>query len=75
MRRYLLNGESRLDEEPVSVHFGAVGAPPPDWRKVVDFDPDDEEIDTPKDIIELLGFDPVDEGGEELEGVNDVETP
>lgn len=37
---------------------------PVDWRKYLeDFepDPDDEEIPTPLDVIEVLGFDPADE--------------
>jgi len=32
-----------------------------DWRQFEDEDPDDEELeDTPKDVIDILGFDPKD---------------
>jgi hypothetical protein len=42
-------------------HFGAVDAPLPDWRKIDDPDPDDELIETPPDVIAMLGFDPAKE--------------
>ena len=35
-----------------------------DWRKEkeTDFDPDDEELKkTPRDVVKILGFDPLDE--------------
>jgi hypothetical protein len=44
------------------VYFGAVG-PLPDWRKVnvPDMDVDDDEVltETPKSVVDLLGFDPL----------------
>ena len=45
------------------VHFGAAGAPLPDWRqaRLDDLDPDDEETATPEDVIAVLGFDPKEE--------------
>lgn len=33
----------------------------PDWESDEDFDPDDEEIETPEDVLMMLGFDPKDE--------------
>lgn len=42
-------------------HFGSVDAPLPDWRKIDDPDPDDELIETPPDVIAMLGFDPAKE--------------
>jgi hypothetical protein len=46
------------------VHFGYVGAPLPDWRKELkqETDPDDELIETPLDVVDVLGFDPAEEG-------------
>ena len=43
--------------------FGKAGAKPVDWRKVDDddIDPDDEEIETPPDVVAMLGFDPAEE--------------
>jgi hypothetical protein len=45
------------------VHFGEIDKPLPDWRddeSVVDeVDPDDEEIETPEDVVSILGFDPL----------------
>ena len=32
-----------------------------DWKKEIDTDPDDEQIETPQDVIDVLGFDPVEE--------------
>lgn len=46
------------------VHFGQINSPPGDWREEApddDRDPDDEEMaETPADVIEVLGFDPLD---------------
>jgi uncharacterized protein YejL (UPF0352 family) len=43
------------------VHFGAIDAPPVDWARMDDADPDDEELKrTPASIIAILGFDPLD---------------
>jgi hypothetical protein len=33
--------------------------PLPDWRDADDHDPDDELIDTPEDVVAMLGFDPM----------------
>ncbi len=44
-------------------YFGPVGKPPIDWRKeeVNDAPDDDEPMSvTPLDVINLLGFDPLD---------------
>lgn len=48
------------DESWISgIHFGAVDAPLPDYRKADDPDPDDEELaETPPDVTAMLGFDP-----------------
>lgn len=47
-----------------SARFGSATAPLPDWRAAEDIDdPDDEEIETPPDVIDMLGFDPA--AGEE----------
>jgi len=47
-----------------NVHWGDAEAPLPDWRDGAspeDPDPDDELLDeTPADVIEMLGFDPLD---------------
>ena len=42
------------------VHFGEIDAEDEDWREgLVDEDPDDEELDvSPKDVVDILGFDP-----------------
>jgi hypothetical protein len=40
---------------------------PVNWRKADDPDPDDEEIETPKDVVMMLGFDPAKEGGSSSE--------
>ena len=44
-----------------NVRFG--DKPPVDWRDedFDDIDPDDEQIETPEDVIELLGFDPAED--------------
>ena len=47
------------------VHFGGAEKPLPDWRDeefadINDMD-DDEEIETPEDVIEMLGFDPAED--------------
>lgn len=39
-------------------HFGSAESKPPNWRKTTDADPDDEEIETPEDVVMMLGFDP-----------------
>lgn len=44
-----------------NAHFGRVDKKPVDWRKVPDPDPDDEQIVTPPDVVEMLGFDPAKE--------------
>lgn len=44
--------------------FGAADAPLPDWRKDdTDDTPDDDEplVETPEDVIAMLGFDPLEE--------------
>lgn len=44
-----------------NVHFGKVDEPPPNWRDIeIDDDEDDDEelVNTPEDVIEMLGFDP-----------------
>ncbi len=42
------------------IWVGPVGdRDPVAWKKVDDFDPDDEELEeTPKDVVAMLGFDP-----------------
>ena len=40
------------------------------WRdlpEIEDDDPDDEQIETPKDVVEMLGFDPAEDDEEILE--------
>ena len=45
-------------------HFGTADAPLPEVvAEDDDFDPDDEEIETPPDVIMMLGFDPAKEPG------------
>lgn len=39
-------------------HFGNADSKPAEWRDTEDVDPDDEEIETPKDVVMMLGFDP-----------------
>jgi hypothetical protein len=47
-------------------HFGDVDKPLPDWREAeFDDSDDDEDIPTPPDVIEMLGFDPADEPEDE----------
>ena len=46
---------------PPDAHFGSADSKPPDWRKTADPDPDDEEIETPEDVVKMLGFDPAKE--------------
>jgi len=53
-----------LDPNLGEVHFGSVNAPLPDWREndsvAQDTDPDDELMpETPDDVTEILGFDPL----------------
>lgn len=51
--------------------WGKVGAPLPDWRAAPPDDDDDDDDDllaeTPADVVEALGFDPLDEGDGEAE--------
>ncbi len=55
-------GTEGLDmNEPPYAHFGSADSKPVDWRKIDDPDPDDEEIETPKDVLMMLGFDPIKE--------------
>jgi phage-related protein (TIGR01555 family) len=42
-------------------HFGSADRKPADWRKTDDPDPDDEQIETPPDVVKMLGFDPAKE--------------
>jgi hypothetical protein len=42
-------------------HFGSADSKPADWRKTDDPDPDDEQIETPPDVVKMLGFDPAKE--------------
>ncbi len=46
------------------VHFGNIESDDIDWRKFEDNSQDDDEIlkETPQDVIDLLGFDPLLEG-------------
>lgn len=48
------------------VHFGSVDRGPLDWRKYKDESLDDDEPleKTPKSVIEILGFDPLEFEGE-----------
>ncbi len=39
-------------------HYGKVGKKVVDWRKIKDLDTDDDEIETPRHVKMLLGFDP-----------------
>jgi hypothetical protein len=44
-------------------HFGRFSTQRTDWRKAdPDVDPDDEEIETPPDVVMMLGFDPAEVG-------------
>jgi hypothetical protein len=49
-----------------NIYFGSLNKPLPNWRDSagVDDDPDDEEIKTPQDIIDALGFDPAEDEDE-----------
>jgi hypothetical protein len=53
------------------VHVGTADGPLPDWRATAeadgDDDPDDEQIETPPDVADLLGFDPATEPTESEE--------
>jgi hypothetical protein len=53
---------SNLPGSDAGVHFGKIGSELPDWREdeelVNEEDPDDEDIETPEDVIAILGFDP-----------------
>ena len=51
-----------MNEKLPEVHFGNEPAADIDWRKVKDDEsPDDDEQlkETPQDVIDLLGFDPL----------------
>ena len=53
-------------KELPDAHFGSADAPRVDWRKAPDDDdPDDEEIETPPDVIKMLGFDPAKEDSDD----------
>lgn len=55
-----------MKDELPAVHFGSADKPPADWRdEPDDDDPDDELVETPPDVVAMLGFDPV-----ELEGAD-----
>lgn len=49
-----------MSDDLPDVYFGHVGARDYDWREVDDEEEDDDEElkETPKDVVELLGFDP-----------------
>ena len=47
---------------PPNAHFGTADEPAVDWRSNDDPDPDDEQIETPVDVVMMLGFDPAKEG-------------
>jgi len=56
------------------IHFGSIDSKPDDWRKdkdlIEEIDPDDDELfDTPKDVIAILGFDPLEEDDDKPETV------
>lgn len=44
------------------VHFGHVGAKPKNWRdsQLKELDDDSELLETPPDVLAMLGFDPKD---------------
>jgi hypothetical protein len=51
-----------VDKQLPDVHFGTPETPLPDWRKEPEDDQDDDAlIETPEDVIEMLGFDPLGE--------------
>lgn len=61
---------SYIDDLP-EVHFGSVSDEPEDWRKdagAEDDNDEDEDIETPEHVKEMLGFDPDEEGAETAEG-------
>jgi hypothetical protein len=66
-----LEGRIVIPLEMQRVHFGSVDKPPANWREdpevTEDEDPDDELLDeTPEDVVEMLGFDPLElEDGKE----------
>jgi 8-oxo-dGTP pyrophosphatase MutT (NUDIX family) len=52
------------------VHWGNADTPLPDWREdeTEQVDPDDEELaETPPDVIDMLGFDPLDAEDDETD--------
>jgi hypothetical protein len=47
-----------------NIHIGPFDQKPENWRDRPDDSPDDdEEIDTPNDVVRILGFNPLDEQG------------
>jgi hypothetical protein len=68
--------EEDADKFP-QAHFGSADEEPMSWRDEpdVDDDPDDEEIETPEDVIEMLGFDPRDEAYEDEYGEDNDDEP
>lgn len=48
-----------MNDPTDTVHFGAIDGMLPDWRADDnDADPDDEQCETPADVVAILGFDP-----------------
>ena len=64
-----------MNDSPLpAAHFGPISDAKPDWRdnEASAIDPDDDEMsETPTDVIEMLGFDPLDYEDEEIK--NDSE--
>lgn len=45
-----------------AAYFGSAQSKPVNWRELPDDeDPDDDEIQTPEDVVMMLGFDPAKE--------------
>jgi hypothetical protein len=63
----------------VDVGFGGAETALPDWRKSTmlrdEIDPDDEQIETPPDVVAVLGFDPATEEDEENQEEEDAAAP
>lgn len=55
-----------MTEQLPDARWGGADTKPADWRKEpADVDPDDEELPkTPVDVVEMLGFDPLDAAAE-----------
>ena len=49
--------DGNMSETP-QVHFASFGGKNTDWRSSPDEDPDDTQIETPADVVMMLGFDP-----------------